>query len=111
MRTMLVRFESIPVRFVTSGQMGLNEEQTVHTGTYVDGRIVELKAKIGNYVHKGDILARLHSHSVHETRAALESANEEVNRQQETVEYRKRMSERMQRLLALKSASPQEIKH
>jgi RND family efflux transporter MFP subunit len=87
----------------------LNEERTAHVGTYVDGRITEVNSKIGDYVHKGQVLARMHSHTVHETRGALDSARQEVARQQQAVEYRKRMLERMNRLLALKSASQQEV--
>lgn len=105
------RVQTRPVlsEFAAPGQIMLNEEHTVHVGSYADGRVVELDATVGAHVQKGAVLARLHSHSVHETRAALASAAQEVTRQEEVVEYRRRMHDRMQRLLALKSASPQEV--
>ena len=100
---------AVPVVFTAPGQIALNEDHTVHVGTYADGRVVEVNATVGEHVAKGMVLARLHSHSVHETRAALDSAGQEVGRQEEVVSYRKRMRDRMERLLALKSASPQEL--
>ncbi|MDQ2842861.1 MAG: efflux RND transporter periplasmic adaptor subunit [Acidobacteriota bacterium] len=104
-----VQARAVPLAFTAPGQIMLNEERTVHVGSYVDGRVVEVKAPIGAHVSKGMVLARLHSHTVHETRAALASAEQEVSRQEEVVDYRRRMRDKMQRLLALKSASPQEV--
>jgi membrane fusion protein, heavy metal efflux system len=107
--TSQIHMASVPSRFRVTGQIALNEERTAHVGTYVDGRVTDLSAQVGDYVRKGQVLARMHSHAVHETRGALDSAREEVARQKQAVEYRKRMLERMQRLLALKSASSQEV--
>lgn len=108
-QTVQVHMATIPASFKATGPIALNEESTAHVGTYVDGRVTEVNARVGDYVHKGQVLARMHSHTVHETRGALDSAREEVARQQEAVDYRKRMLERMKRLLALKSASQQEV--
>ncbi len=107
--TVQLHASRVPTNFKVPGQITLNEERTAHVGTYVDGRVTDVTAQIGDIVHKGQVLARLHSHTVHETRGALDSAREEVARQQQAVEYRKRMLERMERLLALKSASQQEV--
>ena len=104
-----VRSRSIAVSFSAPGQIMMNEDHTVHVGSYADGRVTELNATIGSEVRRGTVLARLHSHSVHETRAALDSATAEIRRQQDAVDYRTRMRDRMQRLIELKSASPQEL--
>lgn len=107
--TVQVHSSRVPSNFKVPGQITLNEERTAHVGTYVDGRVTDVIAQIGDTARKGQVLARLHSHTVHETKGALDSAREEVARQGQAVEYRKRMLERMQRLLALKSASQQEV--
>ncbi len=109
LHTAAVQTRAVQMSFTAPGQLALNEERTVHVGSYADGRVVELEGLIGAYVRKGTVLAKLHSHSVHETRAALETARQEVSRQTEMVDYRSRMRDRMQRLLALKSSSPQEL--
>ncbi len=108
-RRVVIHISAIPTTFKVTGQIALDEERTAHVGTYVDGRVTDVNAKIGDSVRKSQVLARLHSHTVHETRGALDSAREEVARQQQAVDYRRRMLERMQRLLALKSASQQEV--
>ena len=109
LETEQVHSRSIALSFTAPGQIMMNEDHTAHVGSYADGRVTELNATIGARVHRGTVLARLHSHSVHETRAALDSATAEIRRQQDLVEYRTRMRDRMQRLIDLKSASPQEL--
>ncbi len=100
---------AVPEYLTASGQIVMNEERTAHIGTYTDGRITQVDANVGDVVHKGMVLARMHSHDVHETRAAYESAQEEVRRKQNALEYQSRMRDRMHRLLDLKSASRQEV--
>ena len=109
MQSTMVQSRAVPVAFTAPGRIVLNEERTAHVGSYTDGRVVNLEAEIGTLVRRGEVLAKLHSHTVHETRAALASAQEEVTRQQENVDYRRRMRDRLHRLGALKFASPQEL--
>jgi RND family efflux transporter MFP subunit len=99
----------VPEYLTASGQIVMNEERTAHIGTYTDGRVTELKANIGDVVRRGMVLARMHSHDVHETRAAYETALEGVIRQKTMVAYDQRMRDRMMRLFDLKSASRQEV--
>ncbi len=100
---------AVPEYLTAAGQIVINEERTAHIGTYTDGRVTEIRANVGDYVRRGAVLARMHSHDVHETRAAYETALEAVNRQQNTVVYQERMRDRMVRLYGLKSASKQEV--
>ena len=108
-QVMEVQAREVPQYLTASGQIVMNEERTAHIGTYTDGRVTELHANIGDSVRKGMILARMHSHDVHETRAAYETALEGVARQKTAVEYQRRNRDRMLRLFALKSASRQEV--
>jgi cobalt-zinc-cadmium efflux system membrane fusion protein len=98
-----------PEYLTAAGQIVMNEERTAHIGTYTDGRVTEIHANVGDYVRRDAVLARMHSHDVHETRAAYETALEAVNRQQSAVTYQERMRDRMIRLYGLKSASKQEV--
>ena len=104
-----VQPRTVPEYLTAAGQIAMDEEKTVHIGVYASGRITELHANVGDFADRGKVLARMHSHDVHETRAAYDSALQEVQRQQQLVEYQRRMRDRIQRLLALKSASPQEL--
>jgi cobalt-zinc-cadmium efflux system membrane fusion protein len=107
----VARIEShaVPEYLTAAGQIVMNEERTAHIGSYTDGRVTELHANLGDYVRQGAVLARMHSHDVHETRAAYETALESVSRQQNAVTYQERMRDRMVRLYELKSASKQEV--
>ncbi len=100
---------SIPESFQAAGQIVMNEERTAHVGTYTDGRVLEVYANVGDAVRQGAVLARMHSHDVHETRAAYETALETVSRQKTALAYQERMRDRMIRLYELKSASKQEV--
>ncbi len=106
---MPVQTRALPEYLTASGQIVINEERTAHIGTYTDGRVTELHANVGDSVRKGKVLARMHSHDVHETRAAYETALEGVARQKNIVAYQTRMRDRMLRLFDLKSASRQEV--
>ena len=106
---MQIQSRELPEYLTAAGQIVMNEERTAHIGTYTDGRVTELHANIGDSVVKGSILARMHSHDVHETRAAYETALEGVTRQKTMVDYQRRQRDRMVRLFNLKSASRQEV--
>jgi membrane fusion protein, heavy metal efflux system len=104
-----IQLRAVPEYLTAAGQIVMNEERTAHIGSYTDGRVTEIHANIGDFVRQGAVLARMHSHDVHETRAAYETALESVSRQQSTVAYAERMRDRMVRLYELKSASKQEV--
>jgi membrane fusion protein, heavy metal efflux system len=107
----VARIEShaVPEYLTAAGQIVMNEERTAHVGSYTDGRVTEIHANVGDYVRRDTVLARMHSHDVHETRAAYETALESVNRQKNVVAYQERMRDRVIRLYDLKSASKQEV--
>lgn len=108
-RVAAVEPRSVPEYFTVAGQIVMNEERTAHIGTYTDGRVTEMHANVGDVVKSGTILARMHSHDVHETRAAYNTALEDVQRQQSALSYQQQMRARMLRLYQLKSASRQEV--
>lgn len=92
-----------------SGRITVNEERTAHVGAYSEGRITEVMANPGDVVRKGQVLARMHSHDVHEAIAAYARARAEIARQRGLVSFAQRSRDRYRRLLELKSASVLEV--
>lgn len=109
MRVVTVESRPVANTLNVAGQIMPNEERTAHIGSYTSGRVMEIKANVGDRVQRGQVLARLHSHEVHETLAAYRTALEDVRHQQTAVDYSTRMRDRMQRLYGLSFASTQEV--
>jgi cobalt-zinc-cadmium efflux system membrane fusion protein len=63
---------------------------------------------LGDYVKKGQVLARMHSHELHEARAQYETSRSELNRLQAAAALAQRNYDRMETLLSLKAASIQQ---
>ncbi|MEJ7609059.1 MAG: efflux RND transporter periplasmic adaptor subunit [Bryobacteraceae bacterium] len=62
------------------GQLTVNEDQTWRVGAVVGGRISDLTARVGDFVRSGQVLGHIHSHDVHEARAAYQQASTELER-------------------------------
>ena len=92
-----------------NGQLVLNEDKTWHVGALSNGRVDEVLANVGDTVRQGQVLARMHSHEVHEVRASYRQAEAELDRARAAELYAKRLRDRAVRLLAIKAASPQEL--
>ncbi len=108
-KTINVSTRKVEEYLVAAGQIALNEDRTANIGTYTAGRVSDVFAQVGDVVRRGQILARMHSHDVHEVRAAYQTALESTIRQEDVLAYRQRMRDRMLRLYQLKSASKQEV--
>ncbi len=91
------------------GQMVVNEDRTWRVGAIAGGKIDELFVKVGDSVRVGQILARIHSHDVHETRAAYREATVELNRARSATAYATQHRDRAKRLLELKAGSRQDL--
>ena len=96
--------ETLPV----TGRIALADNRTWRVGVLVTGRVEAVYAGLGDYVHKGQVLARVHSHEVHDARAQYQTALSEVSRLQAAAALAQRNYERMQTLLSLKAASVQQ---
>jgi cobalt-zinc-cadmium efflux system membrane fusion protein len=91
------------------GRIVLPDNASWRVGVIVEGRIESVFANLGDSVHKGQILARLHSHEVHEVRAAYDIAVSERARLEAAQALAQKNYDRAQRLFALKAASVQEV--
>ena len=96
--------ETLPV----TGRIALADNRTWRVGVLVTGRVEAVYAGLGDYVHKGQVLARVHSHEVHDARAQYETALSEMNRLQAAAALAQRNYDRAQTLLSLKAASIQQ---
>jgi len=94
-----------------SGRITVNEERTWRVGAVTNGRVVMVLANAGDHVQPGQVLARLHSHEVHEGRAEYQKAVAELARLKSVVSYAQRARDRARRLLELKAASVEQVEH
>jgi membrane fusion protein, heavy metal efflux system len=90
------------------GQIAADEQRTSHIGSIVQGRVVDIVAFPGQHVKRGTVLARIHSHEVHETVGALDRAFADLRRQQAAVQYAQQLQTRYQHLYAIQAASLEE---
>ncbi len=91
-----------------NGQIAINENETWHVGALVEGKVTEVRANIGDHVKAGQVLAYLHSHIVHETRAAHTQAQADLDRALSHQELTRRVAERAQRLLKVEAISQEQ---
>jgi membrane fusion protein, heavy metal efflux system len=71
---LLVQTSTMPETVVSNGVLTVNEDRTWHVSSYMLGRVTEADAKVGDSVEAGQVLARMHSHEVHDSRAAYQQA-------------------------------------
>lgn len=104
-----VRLENVAETITATGELTVNEERTWNVGALIEGRIIEVLATPGDFVKAGMVLARMHSHDVHDSRADYRRASEEVARARAAVATAQRLRDRAARLLELKAASRQDV--
>src|ERR1700680_1241556 len=91
-----------------SGRIALADDKTWRVGVLTEGRVEIVYAGLGDYVKKGQILARMHSHELHDARAQYETSRSELNRLQAAAALAQRNFDRTETLLTLKAASIQQ---
>lgn len=91
------------------GQLVVNEDRTWRVGAIAAGKIDDLFVKVGDSARAGQILARIHSHDVHEARAAYRKAIVELNRARYATAYATQHRDRAKRLLELRAGSRQDL--
>ncbi|MBE0658285.1 MAG: efflux RND transporter periplasmic adaptor subunit [Bryobacteraceae bacterium] len=100
---------AIPVGISASGRLITNENTTWRVGAITDGRIIRVEVKVGDHVKKGQLLARLFSHDIHESRAQHRRAVGELSRLNSNVDFARRSRDRMRRLHQMKAASLEQL--
>lgn len=103
-----VLVKSMPQTLTVSGQIAMDEKHTNHIGALADGRVESVLVLPGDIVHRGQMLASIHSHTVHDTVAALTQAYAAISRQKSAVNYATQARDRYARLYDIQAASLEE---
>lgn len=101
--TTVASYQSVEGDEEAPGQLTWNEDRTWFVGTVAGGRVAEVNVRVGDPVGAGMVLARYHSHEVHDTRASLRQSQTELTRAKSQLDLSRRNLERMKRLLELKA--------
>lgn len=91
------------------GHVALPDNATWHVGVLAEGRVEKVYFNLGDFVQKGQVLARMHSHDVHEARAAYANAVAERTRLRAAEGLAQTNYDRSQRLYALKAESLSQV--
>lgn len=105
----LVGTRSIAESSRAAGRITTNENRSWRVGAITEGRIVQVLANVGDLVEQGQILARMHSHDIHEARAQYQQAVGELARLQSAEAFALRSRDRARRLYELKAASLESV--
>jgi cobalt-zinc-cadmium efflux system membrane fusion protein len=105
----VVRSRALSSTLSAPGQLTVNEDQTWMVGAVTGGKVDTLNARVGETVRVRQVLGSIHSHDVHEARAAYQQAVVELERTRSAESYSKRRRDRAQRLLDLKAGARQDV--
>jgi len=97
------------LRLQAPGVLGVDESRTARVGSVVDGKIVGLMAAVGDRVEAGQTLAEVHSHLLHEARAAYRKALAQQRHAEAQRSYAVQAHERARRLHDADALSLQEV--
>lgn len=97
--------QKIPAMVSLPGKIALPDNAMWRVGVLTEGRVELVYANLGDYVQKGQVLARMHSHDVHDARADYQVAVAEKTRCDAAAALAQKEYGRTMRLYALKAAS------
>ncbi|HEU0142693.1 MAG TPA: efflux RND transporter periplasmic adaptor subunit [Bryobacteraceae bacterium] len=92
-----------------TGRITTNENRTWRVGAITEGRIIRVYANPGDRVEQGQVLARMHSHDIHESRALYRKALTDSVMLKSAESLAKRARDRYRRLYELKAASLEQL--
>jgi len=92
-----------------SGVVTFDERRTARLGSLVEGVVDELRVQPGDQVARGAVVARLHSHVIHDAWADYFKAQAERRRADTELEYARTAESRAAQLVADRALSPQEL--
>jgi cobalt-zinc-cadmium efflux system membrane fusion protein len=91
------------------GSIALADERTWRIGVRTVGSVVAVYKGLGDFVHKGEILARYHADEVRDSRALYRRAISDLGRDKAVEMQAQRNRDRAARMLELKAGSPQQV--
>jgi cobalt-zinc-cadmium efflux system membrane fusion protein len=91
------------------GRIALAENRSWRVGVRADGLVVAVMAEAGDYVRKGQVLARYHADEVRDSRALYRAAQADLARAQSNAALAQRNVDRAETLLDLKAGSQVQV--
>ena len=91
------------------GRIALADDRTWKVGVRTLGSVVAVYKELGDFVHRGDILARYHADEVRDSRALYRAAVTEADRAEAAARQAERNRDRARRMLDLKAGSQQQV--
>ena len=107
--TAVVTRQAVPETVRSTARITNDENLTWRVGSLSEGRIVRIHANQGDTVTKNQVLAELHSHDIHESRAEYKKAKASLARAKGVVEFSTRVRDRAKRLYDLKAGSLEQL--
>jgi cobalt-zinc-cadmium efflux system membrane fusion protein len=108
-QTQTVTLSDAPDILRVAGRIALADDRTWRVGVRADGLVMDVYAGLGDFVQKGQVLARYHADEVREARAQYRKSLAELNRAQAGQALAQRNFDRAQTLLSLKAGSVQQV--
>jgi membrane fusion protein, heavy metal efflux system len=106
-----VALRSLPQVIRATARVTQDENQTFRVGAVTDGRMTSVSANVGDAVQSNQILARMHSHDIHESRAEYQKAQAELKRAEAAEAFARKVRDRAKRLYDLKAGSLADADH
>lgn len=96
-------------RIAAPGLMAVDDSRTARIGSLQEGLIVDTLAQVGDRVRAQQLLARMHSHVLHDAWAGYRKAMADERRVERMLAFAVDAHERAQRLYADKAVSQQDV--
>ena len=106
-----VEKRTMPTTLRVIGRLTPDDEKTHKTAAVTDGRVLKVFVKVGDRVKAGQVLARMHSHEIHEARSDYQKAKIELARLDSQRGFAEKSRDRIKRLLDLKAASQEQLEN
>ncbi|MEQ1947754.1 MAG: efflux RND transporter periplasmic adaptor subunit [Bryobacteraceae bacterium] len=107
--TIVLSAKPLPEVVRSTARLTNDENRTWRVGSIAEGRIMTIYANVGDVVKSDQILARMHSHDIHESRAEFMKAMAELARRKGLVDYNTKVRDRAKRLYDLKAGSLEQL--
>ncbi len=104
-----VAAQSLAQVLTATGRLALNDDAVVRVGTFVDGRVVHIFAKVGDHVRKGQTLVHIHSHELTDARGAFAKAKASLVEKEKALAFAQAEADRAERLFAAKAIAKREV--
>ena len=104
-----VTSQSLGQILTATGHLAMNEDAAVRVGTFVDGRVVHIFAKVGDTVRKGQTLVHIHSHELTDARANVAKAKASIVEREKALAFAQAEADRAERLFTAKAIAKREV--